>query len=121
MAWPYSTARWQRLRLRKLRDAPECEPCLARGLHVAANTADHVIAIAAGGHAFPSHDGLTSMCARCHSRKTQALDRPDRKPGKGLPRGCDVDGKPLAPFLGGGGNFSRTAKILAPMMPNKPE
>ena len=103
--WPYSTARWQRLRRAKLSERPLCETCERRGLKVIAGHVDHVVSIASGGHAFPSMDGLRSLCPPCHSIKTNALDRSG---GKGIAiKGCDVNGLPLDPdhpFLTGGDN-----------------
>ncbi len=101
--WPYSTARWQRLRKAKLSESPLCETCERRGQKVEAQHVDHIIAIAAGGPAFPSMEGLRALCGSCHSIKTNALDRAG---GKGVAiKGCDVDGLPLDPdhpFLTGG-------------------
>jgi len=103
--WPYSTARWQRLRLAKLSEAPLCETCARRSRHVIAEHVDHVVAMNRGGHAFPAMDGLRSLCPPCHSIKTNALDRAG---GKGVAiKGCDVNGLPLDPdhpFLIGGDN-----------------
>lgn len=93
--WPYSTARWQRLRKAKLSESPLCETCERRGRKVEAQHVDHIVAIAAGGPAFPSMDGLRALCASCHSIKTNALDRSG---GKGIAiKGCDVNGLPLDP------------------------
>lgn len=103
--WPYSTAKWQRLRKAKLSESPLCETCERRGRKVIAGHVDHVVSIASGGHAFPSMDGLRSLCPPCHSIKTNALDRSG---GKGIAiKGCDVNGLPLDPdhpFLTGGDN-----------------
>jgi hypothetical protein len=107
-AWPYSTARWRHLRRQKLNASPLCEPCRSLGRVVAANTVDHIISIASGGEAFPALTGLTSMCASCHSRKTSAVDRPDRAAGHGVIRGCDADGRPLR----GEGRFEKANASL---------
>lgn len=96
-SWPYNTAQWQRLREAKLDETPLCEACDQRGRVTIANTVDHRVAIKAGGDPFPPLDGLRSMCAPCHSIKTNAADRPDRRAGRGLLRGCDADGRPLDP------------------------
>lgn len=93
--WPYSTAAWQRLRKAKLSATPLCEVCSRRGLVVPAHHVDHVVAIAAGGDPFPSLDGLMSMCASCHSVKTNAVDR---KGGSGIKfKGVGLDGLPVDP------------------------
>ncbi|KJV40895.1 HNH endonuclease [Brevundimonas sp. KM4] len=52
--WPYTTARWQRLRKAKLSEAPLCETCERRGRKVVAEHVDHVVAIKQGGPAFPA-------------------------------------------------------------------
>jgi len=92
----YDTTQWRKLRARKLKTNPLCEPCMKRGKLTPANTVDHNVAVEAGGPAFPPLDGLTSMCPSCHNLKTNAKDRPDRK-GRGLVRGCDLNGNPLDP------------------------
>ena len=90
--WPYSTANWQRLRRRKLSADPLCYPCQLRGRIVAADTIDHVKAIADGGHPFPDLDGLMSMCARCHNEKTRAQDHPTSKASGRRFKGFDGSG-----------------------------
>lgn len=95
--WPYSTSTWQRLRKFKLSTSPLCVECQRVGRIVPANHVDHVVSITSGGPPFPSLDGLASLCASCHSTKTNAEDRPDRRPGQGLYRGCGADGLPLDP------------------------
>ena len=100
--WPYSTARWQRLRKVKLSENPLCETCERRERMTPAVDVDHVLAIARGGPAFPTMAGLRALCHSCHSIKTNALDRAG---GKGVAiKGCDVNGLPLDPdhpFLAG--------------------
>lgn len=114
--WPYSTARWQRLRIAKLSETPLCETCTRRGLHVIAEHVDHVVSIKSGGHAFPSMDGLRSLCPPCHSIKTNALDRAGGK--RVAIKGCDADGLPLDPahpFLTGDNPLTgREADPLGP-------
>lgn len=95
--WPYSSAKWQRLRKRKLSVDPLCYPCELRGRVVAATTVDHVIAVSSGGPVFPALDGLMSMCARCHNEKTNAMDRPDRGARGRRFKGFDVHGNPIDP------------------------
>ncbi|GGB70648.1 HNH endonuclease signature motif containing protein [Glycocaulis alkaliphilus] len=92
--WPYSTANWQRLRLRKLSEQPLCEVCTKLGRIVPASHVDHRIAIAKGGEAFPPLEGLAALCASCHSRKTNAEDNPHAF-GFGPAKGCDPSGAPL--------------------------
>jgi 5-methylcytosine-specific restriction endonuclease McrA len=96
--WPYTTAAWRNLRLAKLAVNPVCEVCELRGRTVLARAVDHRIAITAGGPAFPTLDGLMSMCEPCHNYKTNVADRPDRQGKLGSPfKGCSVDGGPIDP------------------------
>jgi 5-methylcytosine-specific restriction enzyme A len=92
--WPYTTQRWQRLRKQKLQANPLCEVCLKIGRLEVAVAVDHIIAIRAGGEAYPPLDGLMSCCASCHNRKTRG-----EQLGKELPVvwGCDERGYPLDP------------------------
>lgn len=91
----YDTARWQVLRQLKLSTAPLCEPCERRGRIEQASHVDHIQSMAAGGDPYPDLEGLMSMCAPCHSIKTNAKDRAG---GKGVAyKGCDADGTPLDP------------------------
>lgn len=93
--WPYSTAAWQRLRRAKLSLNPLCEICERRGKNVPARAVDHIVSIASGGDAFPTMEGLMSLCWSCHSIKTNAKDRAG---GKGVAeKGCGPDGLPLDP------------------------
>jgi 5-methylcytosine-specific restriction endonuclease McrA len=92
-AWPYSTRRWQRLRLQKLRAKPICEYCTRPNARPATEV-DHRQAIKAGGDPW-AWNNLVSACHTCHSRKTIHVDilGKDRVPVKG----CDADGLPLDP------------------------
>lgn len=95
--WPYNTAQWQRLRNAQLSLEPLCRACKAIGKLTPANHVDHIQPISAGGDAFPSHDGLQSLCAPCHSAKTarggEAGAIRSDKPRKG----CDEHGNPIDP------------------------
>ena len=91
-AWPYYTAAWARLRAAKLAEKPLCEPCGAQGRLTPASVVDHRVPITLGGPAFPSLDGLASMCPSCHSVKTNRDDRP-----RMAPKGCDASGLPVDP------------------------
>lgn len=84
----YSTARWQRRRLRQLQAAPLCAMCHARGIVVPATVADHVV----------QHDGnvesfwygqLQSLCAPCHNKRKQPAEI------KGYNEEIGVDGWPV--------------------------
>lgn len=108
--WPYSTARWQRLRKLKLHAEPLCHPCSLRGRAVPANTVDHVKAIADGGEPYPDLNGLMSMCPACHSDKTNATDRPDRTGFGRRFKGCDTSGNPVDPHDPWHGGASKDGK-----------
>lgn len=94
-AWPYGTGTWKRLRMAKLYDHPLCEHCRAAEIFEVATQVDHHIPINKGGEPFPPLEGLTSLCAPCHSRKTGIEDRGDRKTFKRVIKGCDLDGNPF--------------------------
>jgi 5-methylcytosine-specific restriction enzyme A len=93
--WPYNTARWQKLRMLHLGMFPLCEECEEIGEIKPAQAVDHRKPISDGGEPFPSHDGLASLCYRCHAAKTargvEAGAFKTRKPRKG----CTIDGQPL--------------------------
>src|SRR3546814_7070750 len=90
--WPYSTARWKRLRAAHLALEPACRGCKRMGRLTLANTVDHVVAISEGGHAFPGHDGLASYCPACHSAKTARGSEAGAVRSSKPRRGCDADG-----------------------------
>src|SRR5690606_20958650 len=92
--WPYSTARWQRLRAAKLRREPTCEYCRQAGRCEAAVAVDHRVAIRHGGAAW-QWDNLVSACESCHNRKTRYVEQL----GTAVPvKGCDpITGLPLDP------------------------
>lgn len=82
----YSSARWQRLRLAKLRKDPLCEYCPPARQRPATQV-DHKRGIADGGDPW-AWDNLASACQSCHSQKTarnEAL------------HGCDESGLPRDP------------------------
>ena len=93
--WPYSTARWLRLRKQHLQLEPFCRGCAPR--LVTANTVDHVHPISEGGHPFPGHDGLASYCPACHSRKTARGSEAGRAKTNKPRKGCDLQGNPIDP------------------------
>ena len=82
----YNTARWQQLRLSKLRRDPLCEYCPA-GRQKTATEVDHFVAIEDGGAPF-DWANLRSACKSCHSQKTAH--------GETL-HGCDESGMPRDP------------------------
>ncbi len=105
--WPYSTARWQKLRRAKLRANPLCEVCEAAGKIVLAHAVDHVVAIRNGGDPFPMLEGLRSLCQAHHNEKTAT----DLAGGEHVFKGCDADGNPIDPahpFNGGGNHHGKS-------------
>lgn len=82
----YNSARWQRLRLEKLRRDPLCEYC-PPNRRKAATEVDHFKAIEDGGATF-DWNNLRSSCKSCHSQKTSR--------GETL-HGCEVTGFPRDP------------------------
>jgi 5-methylcytosine-specific restriction protein A len=107
--WPYNTPQWVHLRERKLRDNTLCEACFDANRLVPASVVDHKVPINRGGPAFPTLDGLTSMCWRCHNAKTQG----ERKGKTFIAKGCDAAGMPVDkshPFYEG----STTALVASP-------
>lgn len=93
--WPYSTARWQKLRRYKLSLNPLCEHCLLERRTTPAQHVDHIKAIKQGGCPWDM-DNLQSLCASCHTRKTVVVDigGAERLPVKGID---PMTGKPLDP------------------------
>jgi 5-methylcytosine-specific restriction protein A len=98
--WPYTTRKWERVRLQKLAESPLCEVCLQQFCDIVpAEVVDHRVPISREGRAkrsaaeaFPPLEGLASLCARCHNTKTAAEQRGERD---WFRRGCDVFGNPL--------------------------
>lgn len=75
-SWPYNTARWQRLRERKLSRDPlcQCERCEVLDENVLADEVDHIKPIERGGEPF-AWDNLRSMAQAHHSAKTYHVDQ----------------------------------------------
>ena len=70
----YSTASWKRQRIIQLSKAPLCGCCLASGRVVQAEHVDHVFPHRQSNYRF-KHNLFQSLCAPCHSLKTQAESR----------------------------------------------
>lgn len=99
--WPYSTRRWLRFRLLKLRQNPLCELCFQVGEIVPAVVVDHRKPISKEGRkerriseAFPHLDQLASLCESHHNRKTRG-EQLGRELTPKVVHGCDVHGRPL--------------------------
>ena len=86
-------SRWQRYRVRYLRDHPLCVACLRAGRTTPANTLDHISAHRGNHASFWNPKNHQGLCATCHSGDKQAQE----KSGVSGYRGCDVDGSPLDP------------------------
>jgi hypothetical protein len=54
-----------------------------------------------GGYPFPSHEGLTSYCASCHSAKTARGRETGAARSSKPKKGCDDNGKPLTLIIRG--------------------
>src|SRR3546814_3640389 len=78
--WPYSTARWKRLRAAHLALEPACRGCKRMGRLTLANTVDHVVAISEGGMPSP---------AMTASRHTAPLATAPRRRGVARLARCD--------------------------------
>ena len=67
-------ARWRKVRDRKLKVEPLCEPCQANGRTTAASEVDHIVPLNDGG-ARLAWRNLQSICRECHASKTWAERR----------------------------------------------
>jgi 5-methylcytosine-specific restriction protein A len=97
--WPYTTRRWERVRLLKMQQNPLCEACLQVGEIVPAEVVDHRTPISKEGRekrsaaeAFPPLDRLASLCAGHHNAKTRAEQLGVKN---WMNKGCDIFGRPL--------------------------
>lgn len=84
----YDSRLWERVRAAKLARDPLCQRCKALGRVTAAVHVDHRESMARGGHQ-TADENLASLCASCHSQKTQTelngLPLPENAPN--APRG----------------------------------
>lgn len=67
----YDSALWQHTRRAKLDRDPLCQRCAFLERDTPAHHVDHIVALAKGGHQ-TADANLASLCAPCHSVKTQA-------------------------------------------------
>ena len=114
--WPYGTKQWRTLRAAHLSRSPMCEACQGMGRLTIANHVDHRTPISAGGHAFPSFDGLASLCASCHSAKTARGVEAGAIRTTKTRKGCNADGTPLDPMHG----WNRTGDAKCCTSPTNP-
>jgi 5-methylcytosine-specific restriction enzyme A len=96
--WPYTTRRWERLRLQKLAHFPLCEACLRTGEIIPAEVVDHRTPISERGRkerwmaeAFPPLEQLASLCASHHNKKTRSEQLGEKD---WMRKGCDIFGRP---------------------------
>lgn len=71
----YGSTRWRNLRAQQLAKQPLCETCLAADRYVPAVHVDH--RVPHDGPSDPKYSdpaNLSSLCHRCHSRKTATQD-----------------------------------------------
>lgn len=67
-------SRWQKYRLRYLKEHPLCVRCQAEGRVVAATVVDHVIPHRGDQVLFWSKNNWQALCKTCHDRKTATED-----------------------------------------------
>ena len=90
-AWPYNTARWQKLRRWQLQSYPLCRYCLEIGKTAAATIPDHIVPVAQAPERAFDPDNLQPLCESCHNRVKQSEER------TGYRVGCDTSGRPVDP------------------------
>ena len=81
--------RWMRIRDAVLDAAPLCVLCKAEGRTVAAREVDHIVPLHLGGT--DDRANLRGLCKAHHRKVTR-----EQEAGRGVVRGCDADGRPLA-------------------------
>ena len=84
----YNSRRWRKLRAAQLARHPLCKMCEDQGAVEPATVADHVVPHGGDLDLFWRGE-LQSLCAACHDRHKQVLE----KGGEAM--GCDADGLPL--------------------------
>ena len=78
--WLYNTDLWRKqLRPEQLLREPWCRECARRGLRVPATEVDHITDHRGDPKLFAEVANLQSLCHGCHSRKTLAEMRRNRK------------------------------------------
>ncbi|MCK8826394.1 HNH endonuclease [Natroniella acetigena] len=65
----YSSARWQKLRDKKIKEYPLCEYCLEDDETTVATEVDHVVPIAEDWGRRFDYENLKSSCHSCHMKK----------------------------------------------------
>lgn len=87
--WPYSTSRWQKMRLVVLRREPLCRYCAEQGRTTAAAHVDHIQPVTLRRELAFVASNLQPLCESCHNGIKQREER------LGYRVGCDVNGLPL--------------------------
>lgn len=70
----YSSARWQKVRKKQLKQQPLCESCLEEGRTEQADVVDHIVPVKVDWSLRLRLDNLQSLC-RSHHQKKSAKDR----------------------------------------------
>ena len=83
--------RWRVARSSYLASHPLCVECERIGQTAAATVVDHITPHRGDQALFWRRDNWQALCASCHSRHKQRIER------SGTVIGCDVDGIPLDP------------------------
>lgn len=74
------SAKWKKLRLKKLRRNPLCERCLEKNIHRTAEEVDHILSRDQRPDLSLRFDNLQSLCKSCHSAKTaREINRKKRR------------------------------------------
>lgn len=88
----YKSARWRKLRRRKLNRHPYCCcPCHGKAVIVEACIVDHVDPHRGDPKKFWKESNLQSLCKRCHDSCKQSEE------ARGYHIGCDQFGMPIDP------------------------
>jgi 5-methylcytosine-specific restriction protein A len=77
--WMYRTAAWKSLRSEQLLAEPWCRECARQGRRVRATDVDHIRDHKGDWGLFTDRSNLQSLCHSCHSRKTLADMRKNRR------------------------------------------
>lgn len=67
----YSSARWQKVRRKKIKQDPLCEHCAEEGITKPAELVDHIVPIKVDWLLRLRLDNLQSLCHSCHAKKSE--------------------------------------------------
>jgi hypothetical protein len=82
-------SRWKTARATFLRSHPLCAMHMKLGRYVAANVVDHIVPHRGDQSLFWDKSNWQSLCAECHSRHKQRMEK------TGIESGCDLAGIPV--------------------------